>query len=325
MEILMQKIMVTSPIPKDAVAAYKNEYDIVIPQTSLSHEEILADIASYDALFVLEAKKIDREIIEKGISLKAIANFGVGFDSIDVACASQHGIAVINTPTAVTEVTAEHTLALILTVMRSTARYDREIRKGVWYAPSFETRNTLVSGSVIGIVGFGRIGKQVARKAQGLGMNVVYYDKFRLQPEEETALQVRYMPFEDLLAASDVISLHMPYFPENHHLFNSDTFSRMKPSAYFVNMSRGPIVCETDLFAALKENRIKGAALDVFEQEPTPYEGLKDLDNIVMTPHVGSSTPASRYLMVKEALDGATSILRGEMPYNVVNKKELSL
>jgi len=172
-------------------------------------------------------------------------------------------------------------------------------------------------------MGFGRIGKRVCRKAQGLGMNVIYYDKFRASAEVEKEFGVIYKDFDDVIKESDCITLHMPYIPENHHIFNKSVFQSMKKNAYLVNAARGPIVNELDLAEALRTREIKGAGLDVFEDEPNVSKELLALENVTLTPHIASCTLKARIGMCEEALKGITGVLRGEKPDNIVNKEVL--
>ncbi|MEA4933295.1 MAG: NAD(P)-dependent oxidoreductase [Lawsonibacter sp.] len=318
----MKKILFSYPVPAECVAEYRNQYELTIPESPLSYEEALKMVPTYDAYFIL-SNKGDKAILDAGKNLKAIANFGVGYDNIDWKYATEKGIAVINTPTQVTDATAEHTIALMAAVMRGISRYDREVRSGIWNAPMFSARNSEITGRTLGILGFGRIGKLVCRKAQGLGMNVIYYDMFRAKPEVEKDFGVTYMEFDQVLHTADCVSLHMPYIPENHHLFNLETIKKMKADAYLINCARGPIVDEADLVTALKNGVIKGAGLDVYEFEPNVPSELKELDNVVLTPHVASLTMKARLGMAKEALSGIVSVLEGGRPYNIVNPQVL--
>lgn len=318
----MMKILTTGPIPECATEKYKKEFEMTVPDKELTYDEVSAIIDQYDALFVM-VNRADKALIDKGSNLKAIANFGVGYDNIDWKYATEKGIAVINTPTQVTDATAEMTAVLIFDVMRGVARYDKQVRTGKWYAPLFPDHNQAISGSTLGILGFGRIGKMVCKKAQGMGMNVIYYDKFRASEDLEKEYGVTYMEFDEVLKNADCVTLHMPYIPENHHIINMEALKKMKKTAYLVNAARGPIVDEKELCEALKMGVIKGAALDVYEHEPHPYEGLYELENVVLTPHVASGTMKARLGMAEEALSGITGVLKGEKPVNVVNKDVL--
>ena len=318
----MKKILFSAPIPVEAVEEYKKDFELTVPEKKLTYEEVMKIIADYDAYMTLAAKG-DKNLLDAAKNLKAIANFGVGYDNIDWKYATEKGIAVVNTPTQVTDATAEHTVALIVDTMRGIARFDREVRKGIWDAPLFPDRNQAISGSVLGVVGFGRIGKLVTKKAQGLGMTVIYYDMFRAKPEVEKEFDVVYKELDDVVKEADCITLHVPYVPENHHLFNAERISKMKKTAYLVNCSRGPVVDEHALAEALKNNVIKGAGLDVFEDEPHPIPELLTLENVVLTPHAASGTMKARVGMLKEAVSGMAGVLKGEIPYNVVNPQVL--
>ena len=317
---MKQKILISKRVPVECLVPYQDAFIFTMPEddNAFSYDFILHQLADYDGYFAIDAIA-DRPVFDAAKKLKAIANFGVGYDRIDWKYATELGIPVLNTPTQVTESTAELTIALILSVMRGIARYDKEVRQKVWLSPLFSDINTMVGGSTLGLIGFGRIGKSVARKAKGLGMEIIYFDQFRAAEEVEQEYGATFYPFDEVLKKSDCISLHAPYVPENHHLFNAETFSKMKPSAYFINAARGKLVDEAALCAALKSGVIKGAGLDVFENEPTVYEDLLALDNVVLTPHIASLTMRSRIAMCNEALEGLTAVLKGNIPGNVVN------
>lgn len=319
---MKRKILISSRIPSACIAPYQDRFDFTMPddETAFSYEYILQTIGRYDA-FLDIGMTVDKPVIDVCVSngVKAIANYGVGYDKIDWKYATERALPILNTPNSVTEATAELGATLIFSIMRGIARYDSQIRQNIWHSPLFSDENTMISGSTLGIVGFGRIGKSVARKAQGMGMKVIYYDRYRADASVEAERNVPYFPLDELLSASDVVSLHMPYFPENHHMFNAETFKRMKPSAYFVNTARGKLVDESALCAALRGGAIKGAALDVFEYEPDINPDLLTLDNIILTPHIASLTMRSRTAMAHEALDGLATILEGGIPANVVN------
>lgn len=315
---MMKKILLTHPVPEVCVEPYREQFSLTIPERKLTAEEILDMIPEYEGLFLI-GSRCGREVLEAGVRLEAVGNFGVGYDNVDVKSASERGVAVINTPTQVTEATAEHCVALIMAVMRGTSYYDRFVRAGNWDVPPFTDRCTLIAGSTLGIIGFGRIGRRICRKAQGLGMQVMYHDKYRISPEEEREYQVTYKEMDELLACCDCISLNMPYTPENHHLINRESFKKMKNTAYLVNGARGPVVDERALVEALQQKEIRGAGLDVFECEPRISPELLGMENVVLTPHIASAALSTRIGMAREALDGITAVLQGEIPYNVVN------
>ncbi len=321
----MQKILISQWVPAQCLVPYEGKFTFTVPSAekyAFSYEELLEQIPDYDGCLILDNDG-DRRLLEAGTKLKVIANFGVGYDNIDWMYATEIGLPVVNTPKQVTEATAEHTAALIIAAMRGIARYDREVRSGIWNSPNFSDRDTQLEGAVLGILGFGRIGKRVCRKMQGLGMTVLYYDRVRADMKVEQEYGVTYLDFQQLLQVSDCITLHMPYSLENYHLFNHETFQKMKSSAYFVNCARGRIVDEQALASALRKGVIKGAALDVFENEPQICPELLELDNVILTPHVASLTMKARLGMCREALEGIAGVLNGEKPYNVVNPQVL--
>ena len=321
----MKKTILSSyPAPEEGFAPFREEFDITVPEKPMTHDELLKVVGEYDGLYEIVIK-IDKEFIDACAAgkCKVIANNGVGYDNVDVAYATEKGIAIVNTPMQVTEATAEHAATLIFSVMRNIARFDKEVRNHIWDSPFFPDNPVQVEGSTLGIIGFGRIGKRVARKAQGMGMKVVYYDAFRASEETEKEFDVTFLPFEEVVKTADCISLHVPYTPENHHLFNAETFKQMKKESFLINCSRGPVVDEAALIEALKTGEIKGAGLDVYENEPHPMEELLSLDNVTLTPHCASGTWKTRINMMKEAIEGVTGVLRGEVPYNVVNKEVL--
>lgn len=321
----MKKILISEWVPEQCLEGYKDRYEFTLPSKekhAFSYEEAYNMIEDYDGYFILDNDG-DQKIIDKAKNLKVIANFGVGYNNIDWEYATKVGLPVVNTPTTVTEATAEHAATLIFSTMRGVARYDREIRRGEWNSPNFSDIDCEVYGRTLGILGFGRIGKRVCKKAQGMGMNVIYYDKYRASEEVEKEFGVTYMSFEEVLKNSDCVTLHMPYIPENHHIINADTLKLMKKTAYLVNAARGAVVDEKALAEALKNKTIKGAGLDVFEDEPNVSPELLVLENVTLTPHIASCTLKARLGMCEEALAGITGVLEGKKPYNVVNPEVL--
>ena len=320
---MKQKILLSKCVPEECLAPYEDRFEFTLPpdDTAFTYERILELLPQYDGYLDID-RDADKRVIDVAVDngVKAIANYGVGYDRIDWKYATERGLPILNTPTSVTEATAELGATLIFSVMRGIARYDSQVRRKEWVSPLFSDLNTMIAGSTLGIVGFGRIGKRVCRKAQGMGMKVVYYDQYRATPEVEQEFDVTYLPFDELLAVSDCVTLHAPYFPENHHMFNAETFRKMKPTAYFVNTARGKLVDEEALCRALESGQLKGAAMDVFETEPNSvYPGLLKLDNVILTPHIGSLTMRSRMAMCDEALAGRTAVMGGKVHRTVVN------
>ncbi len=321
---MKQKILSAYPAPEEGFAPFRDEFDFTVPEKPLTHDELMEIVGEYDGLYEIVIK-IDKPFIDACAAgkCKVIGNNGVGYDNVDVAYATEKGIAIVNTPKQVTEATAEHAAILIFATMRNLARFDKEMRAHIWDSPYFPDKPVQVEGSTLGIIGFGRIGKRVCKKAQGMGMNVIYYDAFRASEEVEKEFGVTYMSFDEVVEKADCITIHVPYTPENHHLFNADTFRKMKKESFLVNCARGPVVDEAALVEALKSGEIKGAGLDVYEHEPHPMEELLALDNVTLTPHCASGTWKTRINMMTEAISGITGVLKGEKPYNVVNKEVL--
>ncbi|MBO5504144.1 MAG: NAD(P)-binding domain-containing protein, partial [Lachnospiraceae bacterium] len=245
------KILLTRDVPTQLMEKYVG-FEITVPDHRMSYEEVCEAASQYDAILGF-GLKTDAALLDLGKNLKAVANFGVGYDNIDVEAATARGIAVVNTPTQVTDATAEHAAALIFATMRNIAKFDREVRQGIWNPPFMLDGMASVNGSVLGIVGFGRIGKAVCRKAQGMGMEVIYYSRTRNSAEIEAEYQVKYCSFEELLRTADCVSLHMPYTKESHHLFGKKEFEMMKNDAFLVNCARGPVVDEEALAQALRD------------------------------------------------------------------------
>ncbi|MDR2726945.1 MAG: hypothetical protein LBC10_03010 [Deltaproteobacteria bacterium] len=320
----MEKLLFTYHVPLGDCADLLQGFELVRPAhlaAKFSRQELLERIGEASALFCFADHPCDRELIDAGNKLKVVGNVGVGYNAIDVAAASAKGVKVINTPRGVTEPTAELTIALMLDCCRSVSRYDRELRAArKWNPGILEERDMVLTGRTLGVLGFGRIGRSVARKAAfGLNMKIVYHDIRRADPEVEKELDAVYMPPEDVLRRADVVTLHMPYTPENHHFINEERLSLMKPTAYLINAARGAIVSERALVGALRAGVIRGAGLDVHENEPTVSEEVASLDNVVLTPHVGTRIPAVRMDMLGEMIRGVLAVLRGEQTHNVVN------
>jgi glyoxylate reductase len=271
------------------------------------------EIAGSAGLVTIPADVVGAELFDAaGPDLRVVANFGVGYDSVDVIEATRRRIVVSNTPDVLTEATAELTIALLLALLRRVVEGDRRVRRrDEWaLAPTFMLGEGL-AGKTLGIVGLGRIGREVARLAEAFGMRVVHTRGSG--PYEE-------LPLDRLLAEADVVSLHVPLTPETRHLIGVRELTLMRPSAVLVNVSRGPVVDEAALVDTLAEGRIAGAALDVYEHEPEVSAGLIELENVVLSPHLGSSTHAAREAMgmlCADALDAV--LLRNELPANAVN------
>jgi glyoxylate reductase len=292
------------------------DVDVFEGSADLTHDELLSRVRGKQGLVSLFVNQITREVIDAGSDLRVIANVAVGYNNIDVVAARERGITVTNTPDVLTEATADLTWTLILDITRRVTEGDRLVRRGGWKRWAFDFMlGADLRGKQLGILGLGRIGEAVARRAATFGMRVVH---FSLRAASERMPGVESMPLDRLLATSDVVSVHCPLTPETRHLIDQAALARMKRTAYLVNTSRGPIVDEAALAWALKNRMISGAALDVYEQEPTVHAELLALENIVLSPHLGSSTIETRIAMADLAVRNVIAVLAGQSPLTPV-------
>ncbi|MCD5416341.1 D-glycerate dehydrogenase [Candidatus Bipolaricaulota bacterium] len=287
----------------------------------ICHAELLTKIAAAEALICLLSERIDAEVIAAAASLKIIANLGVGYDNIDVEGAHAAGVIVTNTPGALTETTADLAFALLLAAARRVVEGDRFVRAGDFLGWELvgSQLGLEVYGKRLGIVGMGKIGTAVARRGRlGFGMKILYHNR-RRNEEGEKELAAVHVPLEKLLEESDFICVHTPLTPQTRHLFDRQAFARMKDSAILVNVARGPVVDEEALVQALATGEIAGAGIDVYEEEPAVHPGLVGLqERVVLSPHLGSATVATRRAMAKIAVDNVLSVLAGAPPLNPV-------
>ncbi len=316
------KVLITKPIPEEGLVDLKKNCQIIMPPKEGSYytrEKILDLAKDIDAVIVV-GDKIDEEFLEKAMQLKVISAYGVGYDNVDIPAATKRGIPVTNLPEAVTESTAELTFALMLTLSRRLIEADHYVRKEndqKWH-PFLLVSHELFEKK-LGIIGFGRIGQALARRARAFGMQVYYYD---VDKKDSLA---RYLPLKELISSVNYLSLHVPYNKNTHHLLGKNEFQIMKKSTYLINTSRGPVISESDLVQALQEKEIAGAGLDVYENEPQVTPELTQFPNVVLTPHIGTGTIETRIKMALKASDNILKILKGEMPKNIVNKDNLHL
>lgn len=295
------KIAFTTPLPKEGFERLK-DHELFVP---FSEAEVL--VSTFDYL-------VTREMITAMPSLRLIANFGVGYNNIDLDTCRERGIRVTNTPQPVIEPTAELAFSLMHAVARRTAELDRKVRLGT--AEPFGVMNNLgraLFGKTLGIIGLGRIGQAVARRAVASGMRIVYYNRHRLPQEIEERFSATYVAKEDLLKTADFVSLHLPYTEATHHLIGAAELGLMKPTAFLINTARGAHVDERALIKALQEGRIAGAALDVYEFEPAISEELKQLDNVVLSPHVGTGTWDDRLKMCENVTDNILAFVNSDI------------
>lgn len=274
--------------------------------------------AAYDALMPTITDKVTADVISAGAGrLRAITNYGAGFEHIDLAAAKAAGIVVTNTPGALTEATAELAVTLMLMAARRAGEGERELRAGRWtgWRPTHLLGQTL-TGKTLGLIGFGRIAQATARRAkEGLGMRIAYHGRRRSEEEVESRFGAQYhQNLTDLLAASDVVSLHCPGGPATRHMINADRLAQMKPTGILINTARGPVVDEAALAQALESRRIAAAGLDVYEAEPAVLPALVGLENAVLLPHLGSATIESRTAMGMQAADNLDAVFAGKEP-----------
>jgi len=315
-------ILVSGHLTDDILSLLAQEYDVRANREDrpMGRADLLEAVAGADGFLSMITDAVDAELLDAAPRLRVVSNMAVGYNNIDVAAATARGIVVTNTPGILTEATAELAFALILAAARRVVDLDRRTRAGEWtcWAPLlFLSRE--VSGKTLGVVGLGRIGRAVARRARAFGMRVLYHSRSRLEAAEERDLGVEYAEKDELLATADFVSLHVPLSAETRHLIGRRELDLMKPTAYLINTSRGPVVDEAALVEALKARRIEGAGLDVYENEPMLAPGLAALDNAVLLPHVGSATVETRTKMARMAAENLLSALRGERPAHVVN------
>ncbi len=320
----MPKIYVTRKIPDAGIKKLKGkgyEVDINPEDRNLKPEELVAALKakSYDAVLCLLTDKIDASVFDAASTAKIFANYAVGYNNIDVKEAEKRKIFISNTPGVLTESVAEHTIALIFSIAKRIVEADQFMRDGkfIGWEPMLFLGDDLL-GKKLGLVGLGRIGAEVAKRMHdGFEMEILYYDVARNE-ELEKKYHVKYVDLEMLLKESDFVSIHVPLLPETKHLIGEKQFKLMKKTAYLINTSRGPVVDEVALVEALKTGEIRGAGLDVYENEPKAAPGLVELPNTVLTPHTASATIETRSKMSEMAADNIIATLEGKTPPNLV-------
>jgi glyoxylate reductase len=286
-------------------------------------EEVLRRVKDKEGLICLLTEKVNDELLQAGPKLRIAANVAVGFDNIDVAACTKRGVVATNTPGVLDETTADFAWTLLMAVARRLQEGEALARSGKWKGWNLDQLvGTDVWGKTLGIVGFGRIGRAVARRASGFQMKVIYTDAVRAPAEVERDLRVEFREMNVLLAESDFISVHVPLLSETRGLFDAPKFHRMKPTAFLINTSRGPVVDEAALVAALESGKIAGAGLDVYENEPLIHPGLKRA-NVVMTPHIASASLETRTKMACMAAENVVALFRGQRPANMLNPETL--
>ena len=305
----MVKVLVAAPIHEKAIGVLKEAGFEVVYEEYPDEERLIELVKDVEAIIVRSKPKVSRRVIEAAPKLRVIGRAGVGLDTIDLDAARERGIKVVNSPAASSRSVAELAIALIFNVARKMAFADRKMREGVWAKKQCE--GTELEGKTLGVVGFGRIGYQIAKIAKAIGMNVLLYDPY---PNEERAKEVggTFVSLEDLLKESDVVTLHVPLVDATYHLINEERLKLMKPTAILINAARGAVVDNAALVKALQEGWIAGAGLDVYEEEPLPKDHpLTKLDNVVLTPHIVASTVEAQMRAGVQVAEQIVEILKG--------------
>jgi glyoxylate reductase len=316
---LAPKVYLTRRVPERIRQEFEQRFDLTHhdQETPPSRDELLERAQEMDGLCTMLTDRVDDELLDAaGPQLKVVSNYAVGFDNIDVEACTRHGVLATNTPDVLTPATAELAMTLMLSTVRRVTEGDRFVRSRTpWiWGPTMMLGGTL-NGATLGIVGLGRIGLEIARMAQAFKMTVIYTDEIRRDDVE-----YEYVSFDDLLARANVITIHVPLLPSTRHLFDAETFRKMRNDAYLVNTSRGPVIDEAALAEALASGEIAGAGLDVYEREPEVTEALLSLENVVLAPHLGSATAGTRDAMGQLCLDALTAVLAdGSVPGNALN------
>mgnify|MGYP000220989268 CR=1 FL=1 len=319
------RVFISRPVPQGWLHLLhgKVDYEIFPEDRLLSKEELKRHLSEVDGAIVILADKIDKEVMDAAPNLRVISNYAVGYDNIDIEEATRRKIMVTNTPDVLTNATAELALALLFAVARRVVEGDRFTREGRFegWSPVL-LLGTEIKGKTVGVIGAGRIGREFAKKAYALGMKVIYYSRTRKEALDKIGAE--FVSLEELLRRSDFISIHLPLTPETHHLIGKKEIEMMKPDAILINTGRGAVIDEMALADALKRKRIKGAGLDVYEFEPGITRILLELENVVLTPHIGSATEETRKRMMEVACENLLCALEGKTPPNLVNPEVLS-
>ena len=321
------KVLITGRLPEEIIAFIKKGHEIEVNEEDrpIDRQRLLDSIRDKQGLLCMITDQIDKELLDRASHLRMVSNCAVGFNNIDIKAATERGILVSNTPGVLTDATADITFALILSIARRVVEGDSRTRQGkfrFWAPLLFLGRE--VTGKKLGIIGLGRIGRAVARRAKGFDMKILYYNRNRLEVSEEKAFEAQHVDLKTLLSEADFVSLHVPLNDHTHHLIGQEELECMKPAAYLINTSRGPVVDEAALLEALREGKIAGAGLDVYENEPVLTHGLTDLDNVILLPHLGSATTETRTRMAQLAAVNLIAGLKGEIPPNCINCDAIS-
>jgi D-3-phosphoglycerate dehydrogenase len=316
----MKKVLIADPLSEQGIAILK-EHVLVDVKTGLSPEELKNIISGYDGIIVRSQTQVTASIIETSTNLQVIGRAGVGVDNIDLAAATKRGIIVVNAPTGNTISAAEHAIALLLSLARHIPNANASLKSGAWKRSSF--MGTEVRGKTLGIIGLGNVGSEVAKRAKGLAMNLLGYDPF-ISPERASNLNVKVVSIEELLKQSDFITLHIPLLKETKELIGEEEFKLVKPTMRIINTARGGLIDEKALLKAISEERVAGAAIDVFEKEPCTDSLLFANDKIIVTPHLGASTKEAQSLAASDVAQQILDIFDGKPAQYAVNTPIIS-
>ncbi len=290
----------------------------------ISRHELLQRVADKDALVCLLTEKVNEELLEAAPRLRIASTVSVGYDNIDLAACSRHKVVATNTPGVLDDTTADFAWTLIMAVARRLVEADAWMRSGTW--PGWDLDQLCggdVWGKTLGIIGFGRIGRGLARRSHGFNMRVIYHDAQRVSPEVEKELHAEFVSLDRLFAESDFISVHVPLLPSTRHLINAQNLAKMKPTAYLINTSRGPVVDEGALAAALEAKKLAGAGLDVYENEPKAHPALIERKDVILAPHIASASVETRTKMAVMAAENVVALFQGKRPPNALNPEVL--
>lgn len=314
------KIIVSRRIFPALVDALRGRYEVTDNQAdvSLAAEQLAAQLADADGALITAGEKVDAALLARCPRLKVVSNIAVGFNNIDLPACTAAGVAATNTPDVLNEATADHAWALLLAAARRVGESERWLRAGNWKRWEFEMlMGAELHRTTLGIVGMGRIGRAIARRGRGFDMRVVYHNRTRLPAAQEEG--ATWMPLDEVLRTADHLVLVVPYSQATHHLIGASQLALMKPTAVLVNIARGGVVDDAALIDALKHGRLAAAGLDVFENEPQLNPGFLGLENAVLTPHIASSTRATRNAMAQLAIDNLDAVLAGRRPAALLN------
>jgi glyoxylate reductase len=316
------KVYATHPLfePARKLLEARCEVDYWRGPARPSRDTLLGHVVAKDALICLLTEKINDEVLDAAPRLKIVANVAVGFDNIDVPACTRHRVYASNTPGVLDETTADFAWTLLMSVARRVLEGDRLTRSGQWMGWDLDQLcGADIWGKTLGVVGFGRIGRAVARRARGFNMRIIYTDAVRAPQEAERELGAEFVSADRLFAESDFISLHVPLLPETRHFVSTKNLSLMKSTAFLINTSRGPVVDEAALVAALEAKKIAGAGLDVYEKEPQVHPGLVKRDDVILAPHIASASLETRTKMAVMAVENVLAALDGRRPPNALN------